>query len=71
MNELTPRERKILGYYMQGMPQQKIADMVHLSKNNVQYLLTLMQQKLQLTNRAQLRAWARMQGFHDAQEVSA
>lgn len=70
MNELTPRELKIIGYYMQGMTQQKIADRMHLTRNNIQYLLTLSQHKLGLKNRAELQHWARMQGLHDVQEVA-
>ena len=71
-SEISPRQRQVLALWMQGMTYKTIGDMLHIKPTTVNNALDQCQWRLQLADRAQLRAYALFHGLDRIeQEASA
>jgi DNA-binding NarL/FixJ family response regulator len=68
VGELTARERRALCLYAQGVPQKRIADLMHISVHTVVNHLDRCQQHLFLHNRLELKAYAKQHGLDKVEQ---
>lgn len=70
-SEISPRQRQIIALWMQGLSYKSIADMLHVKPTTVNNALDQCQWRLQLADRAQLRAYARFHGLDKVEQEVA
>ncbi|MBV6305434.1 helix-turn-helix transcriptional regulator [Candidimonas humi] len=63
IEELTAREREVLGLMCEGMDDQEIADFLHLSRNTVRNHVAMLYNKLDVHRRGAAIVWARERGI--------
>jgi PAS domain S-box-containing protein len=61
--DLTPRERDVLGLMCQGLGDDEIAQVLHVSRNTVRNHVTTLYSKLGVHRRAAAIVWARERGI--------
>jgi len=62
-DELTPRQREIMGLIAEGLTNAQIADRLGVSERTVKNHLTDIRRKLGLRNRVQIAVWAVRHGL--------
>jgi DNA-binding NarL/FixJ family response regulator len=60
---LSPREAEMLAFIVQGLTNQEIAELFHLSINSVKSFIRSAYQKIGVTRRAQAVSWGIQNGF--------
>src|SRR5258708_30998319 len=60
--DLSPVQKEILGYLVEGLPNRAIADKVHLSQNTIKFHVSQMLYKGDLSNRTELARKAPHEG---------
>jgi len=61
--ELTPREREVLGYYLEGVSRGRMATMLAVSPHTVRNYVFHIMQKTETHNRYELTQWAKAHGL--------
>lgn len=61
--DLSPVQKEILGYLVEGFPNRAIADKVHLSQNTIKFHVSQMLDKGEVSNRTELARKATQEGW--------
>lgn len=69
LNQLTPRERKMLELLKSGLDNKAIAQRLEVSTKTVMYHMTNLFRKIQVKNRQEATLWA-MKHLHDDPDIS-